>query len=382
MECPRCGNKDPAYFYTGSRGTYCRKCVGFKRVLLEEELYPRNYEVSCGVDEYHFEFELTPAQKKASRKCLEASLRGDVLLKCVCGAGKTEITVETISHYLKKRKRVCFAIARREVVIELTKRFEMVFPQAKVVGVYGGHHEEKEGDLIVCTTHQLYRYYQTFDLLIIDEVDAYPLSGDPTLLEISLNASKGPVIFSTATVDKQLESFLKRRKYETVQLNVRPSGRPLPVPEVSYQLSLFLMLRLYRILKKSEGQYIVFLPSRKETEVFYGIFKRLLSCTYVYSDLEERDEHIRDFKAKKYQHIFATTVLERGITIKGVSVIIFLSRRNIFSSSSLIQMLGRVGRGVGDTSGEAYILSNHYDEEVNETLDYLKEVNREVPVLR
>jgi len=36
--------------------------------------------------------------------------------------------------------------------------------------VYGGHHDDLSGDLIVCTCHQLYRYYKSFDLLIIDEM--------------------------------------------------------------------------------------------------------------------------------------------------------------------------------------------------------------------
>ena len=45
MECKRCGNKDKNYFYLGSRGYYCRKCIKFKRILLEEELYPLEYEL-------------------------------------------------------------------------------------------------------------------------------------------------------------------------------------------------------------------------------------------------------------------------------------------------------------------------------------------------
>ena len=37
--------------------------------------------------------------------------------------------------------------------------------------VCGGHTEVTDGDLIICTTHQLYRYYRAFDLLILDEPD-------------------------------------------------------------------------------------------------------------------------------------------------------------------------------------------------------------------
>ena len=43
MECKRCGNKDPTYFYKGSKGYYCRKCVMFKRILLDEDLNKLDY---------------------------------------------------------------------------------------------------------------------------------------------------------------------------------------------------------------------------------------------------------------------------------------------------------------------------------------------------
>ena len=185
MECRRCGNKDPSYFYKGSKGYYCRKCIGFARALIEEDIKPLDYEIGKGIYDYEFNYELTPNQKEASSRCYKALEYGDVLLHCVCGAGKTEISVESISNYLSRGLKVCYAIARKEVVVELSERFKKIFPKAKVIGVYGGHHNELTGDLIVCTSHQLYRYHQSFDLLILDEVDAFPLIPDfPLLLQI------------------------------------------------------------------------------------------------------------------------------------------------------------------------------------------------------
>ena len=88
MECLRCGNKNPAYFYKGSKGYYCRKCIRFSRVLLEEEPDSFTYEIGNDVDEYKFDYNLTSEQKTASRKCLELLKEKDVLLYCVTGAGK------------------------------------------------------------------------------------------------------------------------------------------------------------------------------------------------------------------------------------------------------------------------------------------------------
>ena len=88
MECLRCGNKDPSYFYLGSKGYYCRKCVRFSRLLVDEDNQPLDYKISENAKLYEFNYELTDDQKIASKKCKDALVDGDVLLYCVCGAGK------------------------------------------------------------------------------------------------------------------------------------------------------------------------------------------------------------------------------------------------------------------------------------------------------
>ena len=127
MICKRCGNKDPRYFYYGSKGYYCRKCVSFKRMLLEDDLNTFDYNVSQDSYEYNFDYPLTVYQQEISDKCAFNVQFKDVLLKAVCGAGKTEIVVESISNYLKRGLKVCYAIARREVVIDLYQRFKTIF---------------------------------------------------------------------------------------------------------------------------------------------------------------------------------------------------------------------------------------------------------------
>jgi len=375
MECKRCGNKDPSFFYKGVRGYYCRKCIGFSRVLLEDDLSPSNYEIQNDIEEYEFGYELTKAQVITSNKCLNALNRNkDVLLYCVCGAGKTELVVESISSYIQRGLKVGYAISRKEVVIELEERFKKIFPKANVIGVYGGHHDELYGDLIVCTTHQLYRYYQTFDLLILDEVDAFPLKGNETLMNISLNSAKGRIIFSTATIDNGLKEILNKRNVETISLYVRPSNKPLVVPKVKYSNKYIHILYLMYILHSMANQCIIFVSSKNMCTILYKLFSKLFSCTYVYSNLDDRDKNILDFKNKKYQFIFATTVLERGITIKDVNVVI-LNFDYTFDESNLVQMLGRVGRNIDNPIGEAYILTNHLDKNIKNTMNYLREAN-------
>lgn len=374
MKCSRCGNEDSAYFYKGHRGYYCRKCIRFSRVLVQEELEAVDYDVSENAKDYHFDYRLTKSQYEASKKCLQCLEFSDVLLHCVCGAGKTELAVESISHYLSKGLKVAYAIARKEVVIELSERFRKIFKQARVIAVYGGHHNELTGDLIVCTTHQLYRYHKTFDLLVLDEVDAFPLKGDETLMNIAIHSCRGRIIFSTATIDADLQKILYRRNHKKVELLVRPSGKPMIIPKVLYSPAYVQVLFLTYLLYTMAGQCIVFVSSKKTCRRLYKIFSHLCSCTYVYADLKSRSENISEFKNGKYKYIFATTVLERGITIKGVNVII-LNFGQIFDEGNIIQMLGRVGRSVDNPYGKAYILSDHFDKNIKSSIKYLKHCN-------
>ena len=124
-----------------------------------------------------------------------------------------------------------------------------------------------------------------------------------------------------------------------------------------------------------ENQCIIFLSKRDDTKIYYELFKYFFSCTYVYSDLRDRDKNIKDFKDKKYKYIFATTVLERGVTIKDVNVIILYNEEGIFDESSLIQMTGRVGRNINNPYGEAIILSSIESDEINKCLENISRAN-------
>lgn len=375
MICPLCNNEDENFFFNGHKGIYCRKCISFKRILIEEDINSYDYDIDNNHYDYQFNYELTSFQKEISKKCLEVIKEKDVLLHCVCGAGKTEIVVETISAYIKEGKKVCYAISRREVVKELSKRFKEIFLNANIVSLYGGHHDKKDGDLIICTTHQLYRYHKTFDLLILDEVDGFPLNNNYTLMNICLNSCKGRIIFSTATVNDFLMNILKKRNYQELNLYIRPSLKPLIVPKVYYGPSLFNHLILIIILKKMKQQCIIFVSSKKECYLLYRLLSVFFSITYVYAEDEKRDEHIKDFKDKKYQFIIATSVLERGITIKDVNVIIMNLHQNIFKEENIIQMLGRVGRNINNPYGEAFILSSFICLDIKKAINSIKEAN-------
>ncbi|SDM59823.1 hypothetical protein SAMN05216191_114182 [Paenibacillus jilunlii] len=95
------------------------------------------------------------------------------LLWAVTGAGKTEITFPLLEAVLAAGGRALVATPRRDVVLELAPRLARAFPAETLAVLYGGSADRwASGQLTLATTHQLLRFHQSFDLVIIDELDA------------------------------------------------------------------------------------------------------------------------------------------------------------------------------------------------------------------
>ena len=73
---------------------------------------------------------------------------------------------------------------------------------------------------------------------------------------------------------------------------------------------------------------------------------------------------IKDFIRKNIQILVSTTILERGVTFKDISVIVLEADSKVFNESTLIQIAGRVGRL--DDDGEVIFLSKYQSKAMTE----------------
>ena len=375
MKCNRCLNEDESYFYKGSRGYYCRKCISFGRSMLKEEIEAvKLEEIRDDAYEYKLRYPLTIAQKKIAYACLKIIEKKDVLIHAITGAGKTEVTLPPIAKYLKEKKKVCFAIPRRQVVLELAYRFQKYFPNAKVVAVCQGYTTVTDGDLIVCTTHQLYRYYKAFDLLILDEPDAFPFRGNEVLHGIAKTGCRGHIIYLTATPDKELLEKEKRKELVRFTLNRRPHNHPLAIPEVIVGPSLYLFLRMILWLNNRNKPRMIFVPTIKVAN-YLGLILKLFYPSFVCtSKTENRDEVIKKYKEGN-NILVCTTVMERGVTIENVDVCVLYADHAVFDEASLTQISGRVGRTFKYPEGNALFMCNSKSKNVYDTISSIVEAN-------
>ena len=372
--CPICGNKDSKYIGIRNNHKYCRKCLTFRGQEANS-----NFFINTNA-EYSLSYQLTDDQLRLSHKLVENFKKGkDSLVQAVCGSGKTEIVLEVIKYAISNRMKVGFAVPRRDVIKELHQRFKSIFTNNRVGVVYGGHTSRLNADLICITTHQLYRYRNYFDLLIVDEVDAFPYNGNDVLEAFLKYAVRGQLIMMSATPPKNvIEEFSKEGK-DILRLNTRFHGHPLPVPRLEIHRGLmkyFYLVRELRAFLAKNKPVFVFAPTIDICEQTYEVLKIFFpNINYVHSKKEDRSEVIEAFRNKKYKVLVTTAVLERGVTVKDLQVIIFQADHAIYSSQALIQISGRVGRKKDAPTGDVVFIADKKTNEMEICINEIKRAN-------
>lgn len=363
--CPRCGESSPKYIGYKNDAPYCRRCIRFKG-----ELAPLR-EVRPLDNALKIDYKLTRDQKRISTRVIKNYIEGkSTLIKAVCGAGKTELVYGVISYAISRGQTVGFAIPRRDVVVELHERLLQAFPKNRVVAVYGGHHNFLDGDIVVLTTHQIYRYENYFDLLIMDEVDAFPFVGDPMLFQLSDNSVKQSLVMMSATPEDSLIRLFSEPNHEILELNTRYHGHGLPVPSIELHVGYFKELYLEKKLRyyiAFKKPVLIFAPT---IELCREVYKKLKDMfpngNYVHSKRQNRSQIIKDFKSGLYKYLVTTAVLERGVTIKNLQVIIYDADSEIYTKSALVQISGRAGRKYDAPDGEVIFLASLLSESMEE----------------
>ncbi|SFA88124.1 competence protein ComFA [Lentibacillus halodurans] len=378
-QCQRCGNQKQSLFgeipCCDCKRThlYCRKCIETGRVMECLSLYEwagpepdwPSLPNACT-----WTGELTQSQQKAADRIIQAiqSREKELLTWAVCGSGKTEMLFPGITEALKIGKRICIATPRTDVVRELLPRLREAFSGVYIQGLYGGS-LEKDGtaQLIIATTHQLLRFKHAFDVMIIDEVDAFPFTHDPTLSFAAVRAKKevSTTIYLTATPRQEHQTRMAKQKLPHVFVPKRFHGHPLPVPafRMSYALKKDLQksyppkafFKWFASREISTRQLLIFVPTIKLAKRITEKLSAILTdhtMTAVHSTDHDREEKIRQFRNKQFQILVTTTILERGVTFPSVDVTVFDAGHPVFDEAALVQIAGRAGRSPEDPTGE------------------------------
>lgn len=373
--CPRCGNSNPKYIGYLKGEPYCRFCISMKGKNAEQRHKGKGSIVM------KLGYPLSKEQQAISDKVVANYKDGkDTLINAVCGAGKTELVYRVMANVLSQGKAVAFAVPRRDVVIELSQRIHMVFPCNSIVSIYGGHTDKLEADIVVLTTHQLYRYEKYFDLIILDEIDAFPFKNNKLLSSMFFRAIKGRIVMMSATPSQDVIDFFSKENREILELNTRYHRHPLPVPQVIRKIGYLKIPYLIKKLKEYilKGKKVfVFTPTIDRCEFVAKLLKiPMKNGTFVHSKCKNRFQIIKHFKEGKYDYLVTTAVLERGVTFKDLQVIIYDADSDIYDSQALIQISGRVGRKIDAPEGEVIFLVNKETDQIKTAIRTIQDKNK------
>ncbi|MEK5025596.1 DEAD/DEAH box helicase [Paenibacillus sp. FSL M7-1046] len=313
------------------------------------------------------------------------------LLWAVTGAGKTEITFPLLEAVLLAGGRVLIATPRRDVVLELAPRLGRAFPDRTLSVLYGGSPDRwGQSQMVLATTHQLLRFHQSFDLVIIDELDAFPYVNDPMLAFAAEHACKpdGRFIYLSATPPPELQRQARNGRLPHARVPVRFHGHPLPVPQHLTMAPVQLCLKRRTLpgkFKKAlgrsfarEAQIFVFVSRISHIAGLLSLLRRSFPGKTIEgtsSQDPERAEKVAGFRSLAISLLVTTTILERGVTVPRSDVFILDADSGLFDEASLVQMAGRAGRSKDDPDGSVIFLSPQWTRSQRGAISQIRTMN-------
>ncbi|QUR93990.1 DEAD/DEAH box helicase [Macrococcoides canis] len=361
-----------SYYHEGIKKeiVYCRACLSHyattENFITLESCRKKAEAVSLQIP-----FELTAQQKRASDYIVNQFHKNeDSLLYAVTGAGKTEMMLQAVAEARRLGCNVAITAPRTDVVKELALRIQEYMPKTQIDILYGGHQALTEGHLVVATVHQLIQFNQHFELIIVDEIDAFPMNYDPRLSKVLERAlhEKGTIIYLSATPPARL------MRLPHIYLPSRYHNRPLPLPKLHYYK--IDSRSLQQKLKNIVNTTLIFFNDIKQMEKYYAALPENIKNdgTIVYSNDDERHDKVEAIRRGEYRFIFTTTILERGFTQENLSVWVINSEQ--FTWDSLVQIAGRVDRKGTIANGEVIFYHEGLSTHMTKAIHTIKRMNK------
>lgn len=407
LRCQRCGSGVDRRTPCGSCGlsgcAYCEACLALGRsrscaLLLRgsSAVLPRVAEGPAAERSPLDPWGLSPAQRDAASAALQflaqPSPSRQFLLWAVTGAGKTEMIFPLLQFTLERGGKALVATPRRDVVLELAPRIAKAFPEARSVVLYGGSPQRwEEGDLFLATTHQLMRFQHAFDLVVIDELDAFPYHNDPMLAYAAQVSCKldGSFILLSATPPLKLQLEAKSGRLPHARVPVRYHRYPLPVPvRISMKQVDQCLTRqafpssLLSALKQSleRGAQVFCFVSRIRHIAPVVLLLQTYFPGYSIEGTSSQDgsrgDKVEQFRDSRIRLLVTTTILERGVTVPKSDVYILDAHSDLFDEASLVQMAGRAGRSMQDPGGRVVFASPEWTRSQRRAVRQIQVMNK------
>ena len=344
-------------------------------------------------------FELTGGQKGAvneilhdlnSTEPMQRLLQGDV------GSGKTVVACVTLLAAIENGYQGAIMAPTEILATQHYRNFiEWLTPLNLSVGLFLGKHGAKLRKEMLTSlkngqthlaigTHALIQEGVEFDNLgavVIDEQHRFGVNQRSNLL----NKSKSPQMLTmTATPIPRTLALTVHGDLDVTTIDELPKGRKPIITTLSAARN-----QSYNLIKKeiSKGRqaYIVY-PLIDESETISAKnatqeAQKLATTTFADYKIgllhgklpnEEKDKVMADFKAKNYDILVSTTVVEVGVDVPNATVMM-IENAERFGLSQLHQLRGRVGRS--EHQSHCILTTSSSSKQVKERLGVLVQTN-------
>ncbi|MCH4124056.1 MAG: DNA/RNA helicase [Levilactobacillus sp.] len=379
LQCQRCGHWLGPDDQLANQAWYCRQCLQLGRLTSQDKLYTipePNQLPKLANGGLTWTGELSAQQRVAAQSVLaRVQSQTNHLLWAVTGAGKTEIVYPALAWALSQGWRVAWTSPRVDVCLELAPRLQAAFANVPQTVLYGDQPQPyRYCPLTVCTTHQLLRFKAAFDLIVVDEVDAFPLATSPMLKRAIDHAQKpsGCHLYLTATPGERLQRRVARKELAVTYVPLRYHGHLLPQIDLQIawrwreqlrrrKLPARLIHQLRGYLRAGQ-RFLLFVPHVADLTVVDQALHLagITGGVTVHAADEARQEKVQAMRDQKVAFLVTTTILERGVTFPNVAVVILGGDDPVFSTAALVQIAGRVGRSAQFPTGDVTCYCHSY----------------------
>ncbi|MDR1069519.1 MAG: DEAD/DEAH box helicase family protein, partial [Gracilibacteraceae bacterium] len=304
---------------------------------------------------------LTPAQQRAARDFLRwlPAPPEKILLWAACGAGKTEVCFPLLRAALAAGARVLFTAPRRDVVHDVLPRLERAFPHTEILALSGALGAPLgAARLVAATAHQAMRFYHAFDLVIFDEIDAFPYKNDAALRHGLTQAGRPGCkrALLSATPGAATLREMAAAGEQVVRLPARHHRRPLPVPERKAPST----WRAAADELRPAGPVLIFVPTVAAVAEWLELLREFYPDAAAggsHSADPERAAKVEALKRGEYDLFVSTMILERGVTVPSVQVLVTEADHRNYDTPTLVQLAGRAGRTAACPTGRVIFLA-------------------------
>jgi len=327
----------------------------------------------------------TPIQEEAIPKILDGK---DVLAFAQTGTGKTAAFILPILNILSQQENTntstLVIVPTRELALQVEQQIQgfAYFAGISSIAVYGGGSgmdwevQKKaltEGaDIIVATPGKLISFLNgghvaadKIKYLILDEADRMlDIGFKEDILNVikKLTNLKQRLLFS-ATMAPKIKSFASSIMNDPYKITLgisKPAAGVLQAAYLVYESQKNALINKLIADKPAYKSIIIFSSTKKKvSDIVRALRRKNPNVEGISSDLDQqqREQVLRNFRAKNLRILVGTDVISRGIDIKDINLVINYDVPN--DPEDYVHRVGRTARA--DTTGVAITLIHEED---------------------